>query len=132
MKESLSSKEQQQKFIEVWGFVHNDVRKYKYWMENTDFSNPETKLLKAFYHYKKNKKKELQLLQQYSKWSMKQWSMYLKERDFCLGNLRMIEKSFFSIAKKCNFLYFHQKLKYPILLINISLKRSFFKNHKKC
>ena len=58
MKESLSPKEQQQKFIEVWGFIHNDIRKYKYWMENTDFSNAEKKLLRAFYHYKKNKKKE--------------------------------------------------------------------------
>jgi hypothetical protein len=58
MKSHHSPKDYQKKFIEVWGLVHNNIRMFKYWIEKGELSIPESRLLKAFYHYKKKKKNE--------------------------------------------------------------------------
>ncbi len=46
------------KFIEIWGLVHNNIRMFKYWIDKGELSIPETRLLRAFYLFKKNKKQE--------------------------------------------------------------------------
>lgn len=58
MKKENAPKSEREHFIEVWGLVHNNTRMFSYWMNKSELSLTEKKLLKAFYLYHKNKKNE--------------------------------------------------------------------------
>lgn len=116
MKNPPNSFSKHEKFIEVWNLVHSNIRMFSYWLKKGELSIPESRLLKAFYFYKKNKKEEcLALL----KVKMSEDTFLEAMRFYLIG---------LTYNQFCHYTHAIENLKYSILLFEKAEENEFVLN----